>query len=53
MEQKNTPTNRLHLENKNRNLGLTIILQEIFSFFLQGEFHQFCKGKNDRHFITK
>ena len=31
MEQKKVPTNRLHLENKNRNLSLTIILQEIIS----------------------
>ena len=31
MERKNVPTNRLHLESKNRNLGLTIILQEIVS----------------------
>ena len=38
MERKYVPINRLHLENKNRNLSLTIILQEIISSLcLQGE----------------
>ena len=53
MERENVPINRLHLENKNRNLSLTIILQEIISSLcLQGEVHQFCQERNDRHFIT-
>ena len=53
MEQKKVPTNRLHLENKNRNLSLTIILQEIISSLcLQGEVHQFRQERNDRHFVT-
>ena len=45
MEQKNTPTNRLHLENKNGNLGLTIILQEIFSFVCKVNFISFVREK--------
>ena len=45
MEQKNTPTNRLHLENKNRNVGLTIILQEVFSFFCKVNFISFVREK--------
>ena len=45
MEQKNVPTNRLHLENKNRNLGLTIILQELFSFVCNVNFISFVREK--------